>query len=328
MDEQSGDGASLWVIVDFTDSVAGEFSVTYDADGQVLTRKLPGGFTMRQNTNPAGMPTERSYSRDSDGEILFSETIVPTVHGQRSSCTGSAGQTAGETYTYDRIGRLTRAADDAVDGICVTRSYIFDKNSNRKSLATAAPGLECTTAGATTTSHAYDSADRLVDAGYTYDAFGRTIEAPGTTLAYYANDLVRQQTAANQRQTWTLDSQLRSRAWTVETNNSGSWTKTQSKLNHYSSDPDTPRWIVEDTATGALTRSVNGFDGQLAATTAKSGGTVLQLVNLHGDVVIQLPTTAGQAATVLSTDEYGNRAADHATTRHPLRLAWRHAPFQ
>ncbi|MFE4533971.1 hypothetical protein ACFRKB_02740 [Streptomyces scopuliridis] len=34
-----------------------------------------------------------------------------------------------------------------------------------------------------------------------------------------------------------------------------------SKLNHYSSDDDTSRWTVEDTATGAPTRSVNGFDG-------------------------------------------------------------------
>ncbi|MEV0787027.1 DNRLRE domain-containing protein [Streptomyces sp. NPDC050423] len=301
-----------------TDSVAGTFTVTYDADGQVLTRKLPGGFTMRQNTNPVGMPTGRSYSRDGDGEILFSETIVPTVHGQRSSYTGSAGQTAGETYTYDKAGRLARAADDAVDGTCVTRSYTFDKNSNRKTLATAAaaPGLECTTTGATTTGHTYDSADRLVDAGYTYDAFGRTTAAPGTTLAYYANDLVRQQTTGAQRQIWTLDTQLRPRASTVETNASGSWTKTQSKLNHYSSDTDSPRWIVEDTASGALTRSVNGFDGQLAATTAKSGGVVLHLVNLHGDVAIQLPTTAGQAATVLNTDEYGNRTADQAATRY------------
>ncbi|MFJ4790767.1 hypothetical protein [Streptomyces sp. NPDC088794] len=69
--------------------------------------------------------------------------------------------------------------------MCITRSYTLDKNANRQTLATAAaePGLACTTTGATTTSHAYDSADRLVDSGYAYDAFGRTTAAPGTTLA-------------------------------------------------------------------------------------------------------------------------------------------------
>ncbi|MFG3590485.1 DNRLRE domain-containing protein [Streptomyces sp. NPDC047990] len=303
-----------------TDSVAGTFGVRYDADGQVSSQKLPGGYTMRQSTNPAGMATQRTYTRDSDSEVLFAETLVPTVHGQRSSYTGSLGQTSSQTYRYDRTGRLVRAEDDTVDSVCVTRSYTLDKNANRQTLATAAaaPGLACTTTGATTTSHTYDSADRLVDSGHTYDAFGRTTAAPGTTLAYYTNDLVRQQTAGSQRQTWTLDSQLRFRGSTVESNASGSWTQTQSKLNHYGSDADTPRWTVEDTATGAVSRNVNGFDGQLVATTAKTGSTVLQLVNLHGDVVMQLPTTAGQAPTVLTTDEYGNRAG----TSSAIRYGW------
>lgn len=79
----------------------------------------------------------------------------------------------------------------------------FDKNTNRKTLATAtaAANADCTTTGATTTSNTYDSADRLVNAGYTYDAFGRTTALPGSTLAYYATDLVRQQTAGTRRQT-------------------------------------------------------------------------------------------------------------------------------
>ncbi|MFG3552359.1 hypothetical protein [Streptomyces sp. NPDC047725] len=218
------------------------------------------------------------------------------------------------------MGRLTRAQDDTVDAVCVTRSYTFDKNSNRKTRAVsaAAPGLRCTTSRVTTTTHTYDSADRLMDSGYAYDAFGRTTTAPGTTLAYFNNDLVRQQTAGFQRQTWSLDSQLRFRSWTVESNSSGTWTRTQSKLNHYSSDADSPRWIVEDTATGEVTRNVNGFDGNLVATTAKTGGTVLHLVNLHGDVVLELPTTAGQALMVLATDEYGNRAEGSV----PVRYGW------
>ncbi|MEU1226631.1 DNRLRE domain-containing protein [Streptomyces sp. NPDC005828] len=301
-----------------TDSVAGTFTVSYDADGQVLSKKLPGGFTMRQSTNPAGQPTERTYTRDSDGAILFSENLLPTVHGQRATYTGSAGQTANQTYSYDKAGRLTKTQDDTVDAVCVTRSYTFDKNSNRKTLSTAAaaPGLDCTTGGATTTTHTHDSGDRLVDTGYAYDAFGRTTAAPGTTLAYYANDLVRRQTAGSERQTWTLDSQLRFRGWTIESNASGSWAQTQSKLNHYSSDADTPRWITEDTATGAVTRNVNGFDGGLVATTGKTGDTVLQLVDLHGDVVVQLPTAAGQSATVLGTDEYGNRTEGADTLRY------------
>lgn len=99
-----------------TDSVAGTFSVRYDADGQVRSQKLPGGYTMSQSTNPAGMAMERTYTRDSDGEVLFSETLIPTVHGQRSSYTGSLGKTSSQTYQYDKVGRLVRAEDDSSCG--------------------------------------------------------------------------------------------------------------------------------------------------------------------------------------------------------------------
>ncbi|MFJ9543979.1 DNRLRE domain-containing protein [Streptomyces sp. NPDC101225] len=301
-----------------TDSVAGEFTVGYDADGHVRSQTLPGGYTLRQTVNPVGMITQRTYTRDSDGAVLLSESITPTVHGQRSRYTGSSGQTSNQNYGYDKAGRLVKAEDDTIDAICVTRAYTFDDNSNRTSSATSAadPGQKCTASGATTVGHTYDSADRLVDSGYAYDAFGRTTTAAGTTLGYYANDLVRRQTAGNLRQTWTLDAQLRFRGWTVESNASGSWAQTQSKVNHYGSEADSPRWVVEDTATGALTRNVNGFDGQLVATTGKTGGTVLQLVNLHGDVVMQLPADPGQAPTVLNTDEYGKPTGGPSTVRY------------
>ncbi|WP_328623004.1 hypothetical protein [Streptomyces sp. NBC_00354] len=144
-----------------------------------------------------------------------------------------------------------------------------------------------------------------MNAGYTYDAFGRTTALPGSTLAYYATDLVRQQTAGTRRQTWALDSNQRFRSWTTESNNAGTWTQTASKLNHYDSDADSPRWIVEDTATGVLTRNVDGLDGNLGATTTKTGETVLQLANLHGDITLQLPVDTAVAPTVLDPLEEG-----------------------
>ncbi|WP_199930822.1 RHS repeat-associated core domain-containing protein, partial [Streptomyces sp. CB02923] len=55
--------------------------------------------------------------------------------------------------------------------------------------------------------------------------------------------------------------------------------------------------------------------GGLAAVTGKSGGTVLQLTNIHGDVTLQLPLD-GTAPTVLDHDEYGNPRAGQAATRY------------
>ncbi|WP_457464586.1 RHS repeat-associated core domain-containing protein [Streptomyces sp. TE5632] len=296
-----------------TDSVAGAFSATYDADGSVATEKLPGGYTLTVTEDPTGSTASRNYTRDSDGTTVYTDRVSESVHGQVTSHQGWSSQ----SYRYDRAGRLT-GVDDTAGEVCTRRAYTFDKRTNRTSLttATADPGAACTSTGATTTNHTYDSADRLVDAGYTYDAFGRTTVLPGSTIGYYANDLVHRQTADDKRQTWQLDAALRFRSWTVETDTDGTWTRTGSKLNHYDGDGDNPRWIVEDTATGALSRNVGGVSGGLAATTTKTGDTVLQLTTIHGDVALQLPLDTGQAPVALDGDEYGNPRPGQQATRY------------
>jgi RHS repeat-associated protein len=157
-----------------------------------------------------------------------------------------------------------------------------------------------------------------VNAGTAYDAFGRTTtQASGATIAYYTNDLVRQQTSAdgNSRQTWTLDAAQRLAAWTTETSNAGTWTQTGSKVNHYGSDDDSPDWIKED-ATGTITRNVQGSSGDLDATTDSTGSTVLQLTDLHGDVTVQLPLDNTKPVVASAYDEYGNPEAGTTATRY------------
>lgn len=300
-----------------TDSVAGTFTARYDADGDLATQTLPGGYTQTDEQDTTGSATARTYTRTSDGTVLVADTVSENTHSQIVVHGGTPGVTASQAYTYDNTGRLAQVQDTGADAVCTTRAYTFDKNSNRKSLATAAAdtGLDCTTTGATTTSSTYDSADRIVDTGYTYDNLGRTTALPGTTLAYYNSDLVQQQTAGTQRQTWTLDSNQRFRAWTTETNTSGTWTQTAVKTNHYDSDSDSPRWITEDTS-GNLTRNIDGPAGDLAATSTKTGATVLQLANLHGDITLQLPLDTTVAPTVLDTDEFGNPRAGQQPTRY------------
>ncbi|MBK0377276.1 RHS repeat-associated core domain-containing protein [Streptomyces sp. RB110-1] len=297
-----------------TDSVAGTFQATYDADGSVSSEKLPGGYTLKQTEDTTGSAVERTYTRDSDGAVVYSDTVTESIHGQVASHTGWSDQ----TYRYDTTGRLTMV-EDTWDSLCTRRAYAFDARTNRKSLTTATgtPGADCPTTGGTTTSHAYDSADRLVDPGYAYDAYGRTTAVPGNgTIAYYANDLAHQQIANGKRQTWQLDANLRFRSWKTETGSGTTWTPSESKVNHYDSDGDNPRWITEDTASGALTRNVDSASGDLAATTTKTGGTVLQLTTIHGDVALQLPLDNAQAPVALDSDEYGNPRAGQAAARY------------
>jgi RHS repeat-associated protein len=173
---------------------------------------------------------------------------------------------------------------------------------------TSAPGASaCPTSGGTSFTHPYDSVDRITDAGYGYDALGRTTASPGgVATAYYVTDLVQQQTAGAVRTSWTLDAAMRPRGWTTESNASGTWTATATRLNHYDGASDEPKWTVENTGTAAITRNVESLSSDLAATTAAAGGTVLQLTNLHGDVALQLPLDTAIAPTVLAADEYGN----------------------
>ncbi|MFJ6105715.1 DNRLRE domain-containing protein [Streptomyces sp. NPDC092359] len=297
-----------------TDSVAGTFGATYGVDGSVTAEKLPGGYTMRQTMDTAGNVTGRSYTRDSDGTAVYTDAVGKSVHGQTTTHSGWSDQ----AYRYDAAGRLT-SVEDTSETVCTARAYTFDKRSNRTSLTTAAgtPGAACPTTGGTTTTHTYDSGDRLVDAGYAYDALGRTTSVPGGgTFGYYANDLVHQQTVGGQRQTFKLDASRRLRSWTVEKDNAGTWSTTQSKVNHYGADGDSPRWITEDTASGKLTRNVGSASAGLAATTSATGEVVLQLSNIHGDVALRLPLDSAVAPLAVDADEYGNARPGSSTGRY------------
>ncbi|MGW5651541.1 DNRLRE domain-containing protein [Streptomyces humi] len=300
-----------------TDSVAGIFAATYDADGDLTTESLPGGYTLTVGQDETGAETSRVYTQDSDSTVVASDSTDESVQGQVVADTDTAGQTRSRSYSYDAAGRLSRADDTDPDGACTRRDYTFDNNTNRTALATSTSdvGAACTSTGATTTSYAYDSADRLVTSGTVYDAFGRTTtQASGATIGYYANDLVRQQTSGTSRQTWTLDAAGRLAAWTTESNSSGTWTQTAAKTNHYGADGDSPDWTQETSS--SISRDVQGIGGDLGAVTSGTGDTVLELTDIHGDVTVQLPLDTSQSASAYASDEYGNPEGDTSATRY------------
>ncbi|MFJ4940630.1 DNRLRE domain-containing protein [Streptomyces pseudovenezuelae] len=302
-----------------TDSVAGTFNATYDANGDLATQSLPGGYTVTVNQDETGAQTARTYTRDSDGTIVAADSIDSDVQGEAVTDTNTNGQTRARSYSYDAAGRLSRTDDTNPDGACTRRDYTLDNNTNRTALATSTSdvGASCTSTGATTASYSYDSADRLITAGTVYDTFGRTAtQASGATIAYYVNDLVRQQTTNGLRQTWGLDPTWRLASWTTETQGSdGTWTQTSAKTSHYGCGCDSPTWTAEDSS-GTITRNVQGIDGSLNAETSASGDTVLQLTDLQGDVTVQLPLDASKAVIAQAYDEYGTPEDSTASARY------------
>jgi RHS repeat-associated protein len=303
-----------------TDSIAGTFTAGYSADGQLTTLHYPNGITRTDTLDTNLQPNARTYTRDSDSAVIYAETVVTNSQGQAVNQTYTGGN---RTYSYDRLGRLTSTAETTDGNGCTTRVYGYDNRTNRTNRSTYNPdtngACRSDATGATpdvTTPHTYDTADRITDTGYTYDAFGRITALPGgLTNTFYANDLVNSQILGTSRQDFTLDPSHRFRGYTTATLTAGTWTQTNSRLNHYGDDSDSPRWIVENTGSGALTRMVSGPDGSLAATTTTAGSAQFQLVNLHGDVITTTDTAAMPAA-LNHYDEFGVPEAGQAQNRY------------
>ncbi|MEV6600398.1 RHS repeat-associated core domain-containing protein [Actinoplanes sp. NPDC051346] len=299
-----------------TDSVAGTFGARYSPDGQLIEVRYPGGLTRTDTLDATFTPTARTYSRDTDGAPVYAETTRHNSHGELVSHNYTGGSKA---YGYDRKGRLT-SVQQIAGGPCTTRIYTYDGRTNRTAKRTygSDAGGTCRADGTADAEegHTYDSADRITDAGYVYDAYGRTTALPnGLTNKFYANDLVATQQFGDARQSWTLDPVQRLRGWTTEKLVNGSWSQASSKLNHFGDDSDEPRWIVEDASLGTITRNVSGPDADLVATTSATGDVRLQLANLQGSIVATVNT--GLTAPELYTyDEFGAPAAGQTGLRY------------
>nr|BEK69212.1 hypothetical protein KPHV_64390 [Kitasatospora purpeofusca] len=304
------------LVTSVNDSVAGEFTAKYGPDGQLVEQTYPGGIVRKDTVNAVGEATGRTYTRTSDNKVVWAQTADVSTQGQVAKDTSS---TATRTYQYDRLGRLVKAEQSTVATGCVTRQYAFDSHSNRLSKQTSPKGAsgECSTVGAAAENHTYDSADRLTDAGFVYDAFGRTVKtATGATNTYWANDRVAAQEKGDTKQEWAVDAAHRLTAFTTSKKQAdGSWAGATSKLNHYGDDSDEVRWTVEDTTQGTLTRNVSGPDADLVATTSRTGDVQLQLTNLFGSVVITTDTALTRPV-VLDFDEFGIPQDGQATARY------------
>ncbi|MFJ7159473.1 phospholipase A2 [Streptomyces sp. NPDC101118] len=257
-----------------TDSVAGVFTSQYDGDGKTVQQTLPGGVTMRQTNAPNGETVARSYTLDGQSEPFFASAGSTSVHGQLLD---RSGLTVANN-TYDAAGRLVKTTNEAQDGsgTCSVYSYTYNANGSRKSEASAAGTTEagCPTSAGTATEHTYDSAGRIVDAGYQYDGRGRLTASPdGLTSAYFANDLLQRQTAGDRRQTWTLDPAGRKRGAVVETGNAGTWTVADTQKFHYD-DADQLVWTQGATGiTRTLITEVDDLNG-IAAVDADGSVTI------------------------------------------------------
>ncbi|MFC4533278.1 DNRLRE domain-containing protein [Sphaerisporangium dianthi] len=292
------------------------FYGSYDANGQLIKQVYPGGLTATSRYDTAGQETNLNYTRNTSTWLDY--RINYDASGRVATRTGPAGD---QVFGYDGASRLTRVAD-TYSGSCTTRAYAFSVDTNRTSLTTypAAADKSCSTATTPTVkSYTYDSADRITNAGYVYDDFGRTTQVPGShtsgadvTVGYFANDMVAELTQEYTTKTFTLDPLGR-----LESTTSNGQFASGTTTNHYADSGDSPAWI--DEANGGWTRNIAGFNG-LSATLASNGALTLQLTNPHGDLVATADRLGSGVSAYFEQTEYGTPRGDNVT--NPARYGW------
>jgi RHS repeat-associated protein len=299
------------LLVELKDSAAGTFTASYDADGQLVGRGLPNGLTAQTTFDETGSPVGLTYTKASSCGLSctwLDFDVERSIRGQILLEDGTLGK---DEYGYDKLGRLTTARETPAGGTCTTRTYKYDKDSNREEMTTR-PGLGgvCSSSGGTTQKYCYDSADRLLGEGSTcegvsYDSFGRITNLPavfsgGKALAttYFSTDMVATQTQNGVTNSFQLDAMLRHRQRLQAGGLEGT------EVFHYAGPGDSPSWTQRGSA---WTRSIAGIGGELAAIQESGKEVTLQLTNLHGDVVARAGIDPAKTS-LLSTfrhDEFG-----------------------
>lgn len=307
------------LLVELEDSAAGVFTASYDADGNLTKRGLPNGLTAETTFDEAGSPVDLAYTKASSCGVScdwLNFGVERSIRGQILLEDGTLGK---DEFGYDKLGRLITARETPTGGTCTTRSYKYDKNSNREKMITS-PGVggACSSSGGTSQEYSYDSGDRLLGEGLTYDSFGRITNLPGAfaggkslSMTYFSNNMVATQSQNGVTNTYQLDALLRHRQRIQAGGLEGT------EVFHYAGPSDSPVWTERGST---WTRSIGGIGGELAAIQESGKEVELQLTNLHGDVsaTAALDPSATALKATLNHDEFGNGTSGSGN----LRFAW------
>jgi RHS repeat-associated protein len=310
-------------LTEVVDSAAGTFKATYDIEGRLLSVSYPNAMKAEYTYNEAGETIGLKYVKTAHcastcPETWYSDTVVPSIHGQWLTQTSSL---ATDIYAYDAAGRLTETKTTQTGKGCVTRKYAYDADTNRTILTTYQPNSkgECATETSTVEKHTYDEADRLTDTGVKYEPFGGTeklsaADAGGSELlsSFYVDG----QSATLEQGGETIGHYLDPEERIGEVVATGKLAATETY--HYTGPGgSTPVWTSEPS--GHTTRNITGING-LDAIQYGIETPVLQLTNLHGDVIATVQdneTVTSLTSTITEGTEYGVPA-----TEAPPKYSW------
>ena len=285
------------------DSSAGTFTAAYDADGNLTEEGLPDGILAKTTYDETDEPTSLTYTKTGCEKCTFEEKESSSIYGQVLTDESTQGTLQ---YSYDKAGRLTWAKETPQGGSCTTRQYLYDSDSNRTKLTTRGPSGKCDTSSeGSSQSYKYDAGDRLEGEELVYDSFGRITKLPGKyagggTLetSFFSNNMVASQTQGGVTNSYELDGAGRQRQRIQTGGVKGT------EILHYDGLSDSVAWTERE---GSWTRNIAGIAGNLIGI-QNSTATMLQLANLHGDIVAQAETGKGITgfSKTFTYDEFGN----------------------
>ncbi len=271
------------LLATLVDSAAGTFAGTYDVEGELQTETYPNGMTASYERNAVGQATRLAYVKGRS--TWYQDQVSLSIHGQWLN---QQTTQAADSYAYDSLGRMVATTESPNGKPCVAYLYSYDEESDRisETKREGTPG-SCPSQGGSTTTHAYDEANRLIDSGAEYEPLGAATKVPATdagghTLesSYYASGALYTEAQNSLSKTYQLDPTGRARETLSE--EVGSSAEVKHLVSHYSSSNDMSAWTEE--AHGAFTRDVAGIGGAICAVQT-STEVLLEISNLHGDVV-------------------------------------------
>ncbi|MFN9731478.1 MAG: RHS repeat-associated core domain-containing protein [Pseudomonadota bacterium] len=299
---------------------AGSIATTYDADG--LPTQV--GALMLAYDVSNGLLTGSTL-----GTVAAAYTYNAFAEPASATVTRGGGTIYAETYTRDKLGRITRKVETVsgvvrtldyaydvmgrlrevqVDGV-VTDTYTYDANGNRVTRVT----------GGTSTAYTYDAQDRLLGAGavsYTYTAAGelRTI-TDGASVTTLTHDELGDLTGV-------LLPDGRNVAYVIDGENRRVGKRINGTLVQGFLYQDDLRVVAELGGANALvSRFVYGEKPHVPAYMLRGGRTYRLVTDAVGSVRLVVDTADGAIAQRIDYDAFGRVVSDSAPGFQPFGFA-------
>jgi RHS repeat-associated protein len=304
--------ATTGLIEKLEDSAAGTFTATDDAEGNLISEGYPNGMTATYTHNQIGEATSLVYAKGKD--TIYSDSVTPSIHGQWLAQSSSLSS---DTYAFNGMGWLTEAQETPTGKGCTARLYGLDEDGNRASeTIRKSETSTCPTEGGSTQTWNFDTADQLEGTGITYDPWGDITELPAEDAGgsavhstFYADSQLATIEQNGQKITYKLDPDDRAAKTT---------TASATTTVNYSAPGNGPSWTAEGSN---WTRLIRDIRGTLAGLETNGKTTILQVANLHGDIIGQLEDNPSEAEPKLSSPTEATEYGVPATSK-PEPFSW------